>query len=442
MTETVNNFQDWIKDQVHSKAESSFALSAELRKASLAVLNSARFPTRKDEEWRNTPLNELLTRTIGPASEAPVDLPLLEKLKQAIPNAQHLVFVNGVFDSKLSVDLATEIPAGLSVKQMSTLPSESLQRAEASINRSKLTDDNIFQHITRGLSNSGLFIELDQNIEIEQPLQILYLSSSNDSVSISHPLNIIHLGQNSRLKIVQQYASPAGVQAVTIPADTIQLDEGADLELYKIGLESESTDHISNTTVQIARSAVLKAHQYLLGSRLTRSNLEVIFDGPGGEAILRGIYLGDDSQHLDIRTYMDHANPQCRSDQHFRGIMNGQSRGVFNGMVLVRKHAQQTDAQQSNKNLLLSRDARVDTKPQLEIFADDVKCTHGATVGELDDDALFYLQSRGISQADAALMLTRAFSAEITEEIQLESLRDYIQNEITSRLDKIRVDHV
>ena len=153
--------------------------------------------------------------------------------------------------------------------------------------------------------------------------------------------------------------------------------------------------------------------------------------------MLRWVYLGDDKQHLDVRTYLDHAHPHCSSDQHFRGILNGHSRGVFNGLVLVRKHAQQTDAQQSNKNLLLSRDARIDTKPQLEIYADDVKCAHGATVGELDSDALFYLQSRGIGKKDATLMLTRAFAAEVTQEINIDSLQAYVQGKIAASLDEM-----
>ncbi|MEA3287337.1 MAG: Fe-S cluster assembly protein SufD [Candidatus Marinimicrobia bacterium] len=442
MSETVNNFKNWIQDQVYSDSDQSFTLSSELRQPSLAVLDSGDFPTRKDEEWRNTPLHNLFSRTLEPATKDQVNLPLLEKLKQAVPKALQLVFVNGVFASELSVDLSSEVPAGLKIKLMSTLDPEARQRAEKSIRNAKLTDDNIFHHITLGLSHSGLFIELAGNVEIEKPLHILYLSSANNSASFSNPLHVIRIGQNSRLKIIQQFASTAGVKAVTVPSDIIQLQEGAGLDLVKIGLESEETDHVSNTAVEIAGSAILKAHQYLLGSRLTRSNLEVTFAGPGATADLRGLYLGDGSQHLDIRTYMDHAHPHCRSDQHFRGIMNDNSRGVFNGMVLVREHAQQTDAQQSNKNLLLSRDARVDTKPQLEIFADDVKCTHGATVGELDDDALFYLQSRGISRTDAVLMLTRAFSVEITQDIQIETLRGYVEEEIARRLDRIGSDHV
>ena len=194
--------------------------------------------------------------------------------------------------------------------------------------------------------------------------------------------------------------------------------------------------------MRVGGSGVFRSHQYLLGSNLTRSNLEVSFTGPGAEAVLRGVYLGDDNQHLDVRTYLDHAQPHCSSNQHFRGILNGHSRGVFNGLVLVREHAQKTDAQQSNKNLLLSRDARVDTKPQLEIFADDVKCAHGATVGELDSNALFYLQSRGINKKDAALMLTRAFAAEVTQEIDIDSLRNYVQDKISTSLDEIVIPSV
>ncbi len=439
---TANNFRSWLREHSQLGEQSQFSLSASLRAPSLAVLETEAFPTRKAEEWRYTPLKQLLAQSIEPLTGSSIDTDLLEQLKDSLTTAYRLVFIDGQFSSEHSNKLTDDFPAGLNIQLMAELDPESRQRAEATILTSKLSDDNIFQHITRGLSRAGLFIKLDRDIEIDIPIQIVYLSSTNSGVSCSTPINVVCLEENSRLQIVEQFASLKGTQTVTLPAEYIHLKAGAGLVLYKIGLESEATDHISNTSVQVAREASFKSHQYLLGSRLTRSNMEVHFSGPGGEALLRGIYLGDNSQHLDVRTYLDHAQPHCRSDQHFRGIMSGRSRGVFNGMVLVREQAQLTDARQSNKNLLLSRDARVDTKPQLEIYADDVKCAHGATVGELDPDALFYLQTRGISKPDAALMLTRAFAAVITQEIQIDTLRSQVHNEIAQRLNQIETSHV
>lgn len=441
MIEATTSFKNWIQDQTRSGDHGDFALSPELRSSSLSVLNAGIFPTRKDEEWRYTPLKDIIDRNLGPVAVSKFDAALVEVHKKAIPDALHIVFINGEYSIEFSDDLALLADAGLTIQHMTDLDTSARQKAEGIVRSAKLSDDNIFQHITLALSRSGLFIRVHDNVEIERPLHLLFLSSTASTTSFSNPINIIHVGRNSRLKIVEQFASTEDAQAVTTPADYIHLDKGSSLDLYKLGVESEGTDHISNVAVAVNEAAEINLHQYLIGSRLTRSNSEIYFSQPGANANLRGLFLGDKSQHLDIRTYMDHAQPHCSSDQNFRGIMNDRSRGVFNGMVLVREHAQHTDAQQSNKNLLLSRDARVDTKPQLEIFADDVKCTHGATIGELDEDALFYLQSRGISKADATLMLTRAFAAEITQEIQIDSLREYILEAIANKLTNIPDTH-
>ncbi len=435
MTESVNKFKDWVLNQAGAGTE--FALSPALRSASLDALQTGIFPTRKDEEWRYTPLKDLYTRQPDAVSTSKVDQRLLERVKGALPDAHHLVFIDGEYSTEYSDGFTIPDANKLTVKLLSDLDQKSRSKAEQTINQAKLSDDNIFQHITRSLSHSGVFIDLGDSVEIEKVLHLLFLSTDSTATTISNPISIVHIGQNSRLSIVQQFASTTDAKVITIPADYIKLEDGAGLDLYKVGLESNETDHISNSAIQVAGSATFTSHLYLLGSRLTRSNTEVSFAGVNSEVVLKGIYLGNKSQHLDIRTYVDHAHPHCLSDQHFRGIMNDQSRGVFNGLVLVREHAQKTDARQSNKNLLLSRDARIDTKPQLEIFADDVKCTHGATVGELDDNALFYLQSRGIGKSDAILMLTRAFAAEITQEIKLAGLREYIEEAIANRLNEV-----
>lgn len=440
MTETTHKFRDWVEDQ--SQSTLPFVLSAELREASLSAIRAQDFPSRKDEEWRYTPLHKIIENIPSGVIGTHTGRPGIEQFTDALPDAHLLVFVDGKFSVDLSDDSSIRNEAGLTISLIEDLDSETRLRAETIIRKSKLSDDNIFRYVNQTLARTGLFVEVDQNVEIDTPLHLLFISTRQPSSTFTNPLNLIHLGANSRLKIVQQFTSENETRTLTIPADYLQLDEGSGLDMYKIGLESEKTDHISNSMLRIGEAASLSCHQYLFGSRLTRSNTEVNFSGPGASAFLRGIYLGNNSQHLDTRTFVDHAYPHCLSDQHFRGIMNGQSRGVFNGLVLVREHAQQTDAQQSNKNLLLSRDARVDTKPQLEIFADDVKCAHGATIGELDEDALFYLQSRGISRRDAKQMLTRAFAAEITEEIKIQSLKEFVQKNIETRLMETPQQHV
>ena len=440
MAHLTNNFSEWVNQQVDG--DSPFAFSEALRSASLSKLATGVFPTRKDEEWKYTPLSNRLDTSPAEDTSAALDLESIEGLKQAMPDAHTIVFVNGEYSADYSDKLEHLGSSGLSISHLSQLEGNALQLAEDTILESTLTDDNIFQHIALGLSQNGLFIEVEKNVESETPLHIIHVSTAHGVSAFTNPVNVIRLAENSHLKIVEQYASIGEAAVITVPAGYIQLDDGAGLDYYRVSIENAETNHVCNTSVRVSGSGTFKSHQYLLGSKLTRSNLEVGFTGPGGEAVLRGVYLGDENQHLDVRTYLDHAQPHCSSDQHFRGILNGQARGVFNGLVLVREQAQKTDAQQSNKNLLLSRDARVDTKPQLEIFADDVKCAHGATVGELDSDALFYLQSRGIDKKDAALMLTRAFAAEVTQEIDIASLQAYVQSKIAASLDEIVTPNV
>ncbi|NQV50641.1 MAG: Fe-S cluster assembly protein SufD [Candidatus Marinimicrobia bacterium] len=442
MESSQNQFSEWLNKQIHSSNSGAFALSPELRATSLSVLDAGVFPNRKNEEWRYTPLREILSQSPVLADKTQINPALIAAFKEAVPNALHLVFVDGEFSNEFSGSISALDKTGLTIEHISTLHGESRKRAEDTIRQSSLSDDNIFQHISLGLSRSGLFIEIQKNHEVDRIVHILHLSTKSESRNFSNPVHVVRVSENSHMQLLEQYASIDAGKALSVPAVYIEVADGAGLDHFKIGLESNQSDHVSNTVVQVASSGVYKSHQYLLGSRLTRANLEVIFSGAGAQASLRGIYLGNADQHLDIRTFMDHAFPHCSSDQHFRGIMNDQSRGVFNGMVLVRRDAQKTDALQSNKNLLLSREARVDTKPQLEIYADDVKCAHGATVGELDKDALFYLQSRGIEKAEAKLMLTRAFAAEITQEIEIETLRSYVQDRISNLLDGVHASNV
>ncbi|MCF7921511.1 MAG: Fe-S cluster assembly protein SufD [Candidatus Marinimicrobia bacterium] len=435
MAQQTNNFSNWISQQI--EADTTFTLSDAVRSPSRSRLAEGIFPTRKDEEWRYTPLGQILESSPDMDSRSAVTPEFINKLKDAMPQAHTLVFINGQYSENFSDNQTHLENAGLRISRFSQLNSTQLQMVEETILNAALTDDNIFQHITLGLAQNGLFIELAQNVDTQTTLHIIHISSAQGDTSFTNPVQVVRCGENSHLKMVEQFTSLGQAAVITVPASYIQMDKGAGLVHYKIGIENNETNHVSNTSVRVAESGTYQSHQYLLGSKLTRSNLEVSFTGPDGHAVLRGIYLGDENQHLDMRTYMDHAHPHCSSDQHFRGILNGHARGVFNGMVLVRKDAQKTDAQQTNKNLLLSRDARVDTKPQLEIFADDVKCAHGATIGELDPDALFYLQSRGIGKKDAALMLTRAFAAEISQEIELISLQDYLQDKIAASLNEI-----
>jgi Fe-S cluster assembly protein SufD len=346
VAQLTNNFSEWISQQVDS--ESSFAFSEAVRSPSLSKLTHGVFPTRKDEEWKYTPIGDLLDTRPGEDTTEVLDLETIDELKQAMPSAHTIVFLNGEYSQEYSDSHTALRDSGLSISPLPQLEGTALKRAEDTILESALTDDNIFQHIALGLSQNGLFIEVNKNTECQTPIHVIYINTARGVNPFDSPINVIRVSNNSHLKVVEQYASLGEAAVITVPASYIHLEDGAGLDYYKISVENAATNHICNTSVRVGGSGVFRSHQYLLGSNLTRSNLEVSFTGPGAEAVLRGVYLGDDNQHLDVRTYLDHAQPHCSSNQHFRGILNGHSRGVFNGLVLVREHAQKTDAQQSN----------------------------------------------------------------------------------------------
>ena len=439
MTQTVLNLKDWLLDQSSGDGGNTI-FSDELRSKAVDTIKAGKFPTRKDEEWRYTPVKELLAKSVSTESLTEDLDTAIENAKQALPEAWHLVFIDG----SLSPDHSDNLKElkGLSFSQITDPKATDMVKLESRVSAASWSDDNVFKDLNIGLSRTASQLLVAKDSVISHPVHLLHIRVNSGSVSVATPLVFIDLEANSKITIIEQYLTLPEQSNFNFPLTFMQLGQGSKLVHYKLGMESSRTEHISNTHAQVASDASLTAHQYLLGSNLSRTNTEVILAEPGAEVVLRGIYLGEKKQHLDIRTYIDHAAPHCVSNQHYRGILNDQARGVFNGLVLVQRDAQHTDAQQSNKNLLLSDEARVDSKPQLEIFADDVKCAHGATVGQLDQDALFYLQSRAISKNDAKLMLTKAFTAEVTADIEIESLRSWVEDAIINRLNKLPADHV
>jgi len=434
VTKNLMNIQSWLPEIGKDSQDLQYALGEDQRTQALQAVSQGSFPTRRDEEWRYTPLKAVLTRDLGLESTADVKVSAIDSLKQVIPDALHLVFINGEFSSEHSIDLEGELPAGLQLTRTGKCSTAQQELIEKMIAEANYSDENVFQQLALSMSRSGILIEVDKNSEISTPVHVINYTGNNSPAFLEPALQFVHLKANSRLTLIQHTASDETAASVNLPVEYLKLDAGAGLEQYRISIGSEGMDLISNAQVRVAESAQFTSHQYLFGSRLTRSNTEVTFEARGGDAALSGLYLGAGTQHLDIRTYVDHVHANCVSNQHFRGILGDAARGVFNGLVMVQKDAQQTNAEQSNKNLLLSRDARVDTKPQLEIYADDVRCGHGATVGELDSDARFYLQSRGIDREEAAQMLIHAFAAEVTQDIKMTAIRDYVQELVHQKL--------
>ena len=287
---------------------------------------------------------------------------------------------------------------------------------------------NPFTALNTCFLSDGGYLVVPDGMVVERPIVIFYLSNAGNNPSVSHPRSLIVIGKNARATVVERYIGEGTyfTNAVT----EISLAEGAILDHVKVQDESATAYHIANTQIVLAAKSNFTSHFLSLGGSLVRNEVRVRFDGEHAEATVNGLYLANRTQHIDNFTVIDHAKPNCASHELYKGILGDRAHGVFNGKILVRKDAQKTDAKQTNKVLLLSDDATINTKPQLEIFADDVKCTHGATIGQLDANKLFYLQSRGIPLDAARRLLTFAFANDVVNRLKIESLREELEARI------------
>lgn len=386
------------------------------------------FPTPRTEDWRFTNLSSLLQTPFEPVIAAPA-LEASQVPARSAPNAMRLTFINGWFARQLSC--VDALPAGVAVGNLASATLEqTLQLA-----RIAAADDQIFTALNTASIRDGGFVFLADNLVLERPVEILYLTQTAGKKLAIQPRTLILAGKNSQATLIERYlvvgsdATPYFTNAVT----EIAMGEGAVLDHYKVQQENLQAYHVASMQVVLAAAANFTTHYIALGGNLVRNEVRVRFDGRGGEATVNGLYIGGGKQHLDNQTIIDHAQPHCASHELYKGILADQAHGVFNGKIFVRKDAQKTDAKQTNKALLLSDAATIDTKPQLEIFADDVKCTHGATIGQLDADQLFYLQARGIPAEQARRILTFAFANDIVGRIKLASIREQLESNLVQR---------
>jgi Fe-S cluster assembly protein SufD len=281
-------------------------------------------------------------------------------------------------------------------------------------------------------------IEIAAGTVLEQPVHLVFLSSPGGKPSVSHPRTLVLAGRGSQASVIETHLGPEGAVYFTNAVTEIVLGEGATLDHYKLQQESRQAFHVATIQAVQDRGSVWNSHNVALGAALARHDVNSVLDAQGAECYLNGLFVAAGRQHVDNHTLLDHAKPHCASRELYKGILAGHATGVFNGKIIVRKDAQKTNAIQSNKNLLLSGDAVINTKPQLEIFADDVRCTHGATVGQLDREALFYMQSRGIPAAHARDLLTHAFVTELLDRMRWQPLRAPLEQELYRILSRSR----
>jgi Fe-S cluster assembly protein SufD len=344
--------------------------------------------------------------------------------------ATRVVFVNGRYRPELS----SRAPDGAFIGSLGTAIAERPEPVLREVARHADWQRDALTALNTAFIQDGAFIHLPAGAVLERPIHLLYLSTSPEKPALTQPRNLIVAGANSQATVVETYAGLADDVYFTNAVTEVVLGENARLDHYKLQEESARAFHIALTQVHHGRDSRFTSHSVALGAALARNELRALFAAEGCECTLNGLYMATGKQHLDNRTLIDHKSPRCTSRELYKGVLDGQSRGVFSGRVLVRQDAQKTDASQTNKNLLLSDDAVVDTKPQLEIFADDVKCAHGAAVGQLDENALFYLRSRGIGQEAARSLLTYAFASEMVNLVPLGPLRARVRDLVTSKL--------
>lgn len=405
-----------------------------IRKNAIAAFAEMDFPTTKNEEWKYTNISPILNYNFTPAeskielSEKAVSKFHIHRLK-----ARFLVFINGRFMEKRSSSYKDLEKLGVKIGSFADIINNSSETANRYFAKyAKL--NNGFAALNTAFANDGAFVYVPDNVTITDPIHIINLSGNADENILTQPRNLIITGKNSKVKIIESYNSITDKAHFTNVVTEAVSDESSNIELYKIQDENLSSFHISLTQIEQKKHSVFTIYTITTGGAIVRNDINSVLNDEGCETHLYGLYLTDGSQHVDNHTLMDHAKPHCLSNELYKGVLNGKSRAVFNGKVYVRPDAQKTNAYQSNKNILLSPDATVDTKPQLEIFADDVKCSHGATVGQLDEESLFYLRSRGISKDMARSILIRAFANDIFDEIKTHELHEHLNNIVLEKL--------
>ena len=405
------------------------------RKAGLARFAELGFPTVRDEDWRFTnlaPLTKLPLKPLRPAASVGVAAADLSGFTFASLPAARLVFLDGQFAPELSTLPA--LPAGVRVANLAAALRDS-GIAESHLGCYALVGGNALAALNQAWFRDGAFIQVPDGVSLEMPVHILHVSTQSETGSTAQPRHLILAGCDSHLTVVESYAATTASAYFTNAVTEMVVGDGAVVEHCKFQDESPAAFHLSTLAAKIGRTASFRTHSFALGARLSRNNLRTELAGEGLEAILNGLYLTKGEQLADHHMVVDHAQPHCASHEYFNGILDDKSKGVFHGRILVRQNAQKTDAKQTNKNLLLSDLATADTKPQLEIYADDVKCTHGATVGQLNRESIFYLRARGIGEDTARQMLIHAFAGEIIERIRCAPAREELDRLVWDRLE-------
>lgn len=410
----------------------------DIRRSAAEAFERLGLPSRRDEEWRYTSLRRIESASFAPSAGAGViDASSLARMTVDVPGAVRVVFVDGVLSTALSSPL-DGLAGGLTVLPIEEAASSHEGIVRPELERSAASVRDGFEALSASLMDHGVFVHAAKDAVIETPIVVTAIETGRGgSSAVSTPRVVVVAERGSSVRVVEEYVGVDGGVYLRNPATDVVVGENADVEHTLLERESVDAFHVSTLRATQERSSRFTSHRMILGGGLVRNNVWPTLAGDGCHSVLNGLFVGDGRQHLDNHMRVVHERPHGDSRQYYRGLLGGESSGVFTGRIFVAKPAQKTDAIQSNSNLLLSDHATVTSKPQLEIYADDVRCTHGATTGQIDDEAMFYLRARGIPETDARLMLLFAFAGENLDRIGLEPVREAVRREIEAKLTRM-----
>ena len=409
---------------------------SQLRSQAITQFSTVGFPSSRDEQWRLTNLTQLKeTDFCLPNGERPrVDAEEVRKHVLSAGSGQCLVFVNGRYSEELSDTGA--LPDGVVVTSIRTAVRDRLGSLEQHVGRYAKLHDSPFTALSTAFIWDGALVHISRKVVVSEPIQLLFLSTGTSRPMVVHPRNLVLVEDSGSATVIESHVGMTDGSYWSNVVTEAVVQDNARLQVYRIQREGMGASHTATTQVHQGRDSSLTLTTVELGGILSRHDINAVLDGLGAECSLYGLTQVRGRQHVDHHTTIEHTRPHCNSWEYFNGIYDGRSRGVFSGRIIVRQGAQRTDSKQTNNNLLLSENARADSQPQLEIYADDVKCTHGATLGPIDERALFYLQTRGIEAELARNLLTYGFGVEILDKIEIPELRDRLDNLVQKRLDE------
>lgn len=407
----------------------------QVRKDAFNLLKNSGFPAPKNEEYKFTNLTKALEKNIDFNTSSPESVlsrDQIENVKINNLDAYTLVFVNGEYAEQYSDKIEEN---GLQVSTLDHAIKHNTEVVTEYFGKQANVQNDAFVALNTAFSQNGVFIKVNDNVIIDRPIALYFIGDGTSSQSIYNVRNLLLIGKSAQLTVLEKFDTLGEQKSFTNAVNEIHVAQNANARYFKIENDTESAYHISNVSVVQERDSNFTANTIALNGAMVRNNLDIKINGEGCEAYMNGLYMLGGKTHVDNHTVVDHMMPNSYSNELYKGIMNDKSKGVFNGKIFVRQDAQKTNAFQSNKNILLTNDATVNTKPQLEIWADDVKCSHGCTTGQLDQEALFYLQARGIKKEKARAILLHAFASDVIENLASEAVEAYVEEILATRLE-------